>query len=697
MMNAQMNSWLAAGCIVFVSGQAGFANGGAAPPESINSRRPTIAAAYLEAMDDLALVSIQVPGFHGRPAVQVLSKGRLVVDLPGVDRGKKVPREEIAKLNGHPFIRDARMAQFASEPVPVTRLVLELAPSVKAVVSAEPHGVDIALTMGEGKIQASLAKKTTSAPMPAQFDAEPRVYADAQMAISPSDPQAPQITLDLPPLINADASAEASLPLSGNAAERLPQIGSPYVGLPSLSSIPIMPLAAAQVQGFAPGVAPKYPSASSARDLISNETKYTGEKMSMNVANATLYQVIWHIAKVAGLSIVMDSDGDVANLKYTFDNVPWDQILDHVVKSAGMAHRIHNGVLRVAKAEKFKKEADDQKAMDDALALAGNLVTESKFLSYIKVDEARSVLEQIKSERGKIIVNERTGMIIMNDLREYLDNMLNVLKQLDVKVPQVQIAVRIVEANRGWEKGFGTSWPQQDTQNARLQAGGQSLPWASQNGPSWNSINSRSRGNNSTTVGITPGKTGATSLVSPAGEVWVSFLSGRMSLNAIIQAMEDNNQVKVVSEPKLISQNNAESLISDGAKIPYQSTQGGGVAGAVTTSFQDADLKLKVKPRITNDGTIIMDVEIEKSSADFTQEVNGTPTILSKKLNTVVLVEDGGTAILGGVFTNSAGTGSTGVPFLSKLPGLGWLFRKKTSSDKTTEMLVMISPTIINN
>jgi type IV pilus assembly protein PilQ len=696
MMNAQMNSWLAAGCIVFVGGQADIAIGGAVPAESMNSRRPMVAAAILEATADMALVSIQVPGFQGRPAIQVLSNGRLVVDLPGVERGKKVPREEVAKLKGHPFIRGARMAQFEPEPAPVTRLVLELAPSVKAVVSTEPHGVDIALTKGAGRIQASLLENSFLAPASARPNVEPSVYADARMADSPTERQGSQLVLDLPPLLNADAY-EGEFPLnSGSAVEKLPQIGSPYVGLPSLSSIPIMPLAAAQVQSYASSVTPRYPSASEAKELISREPQYTGEKMKLNVANSDLSTIVTIIAKNAGLSLVMDPEANSSGWRYNFDDVPWDQILDEVLNMAGMASRTENGVLRVAKAEKFKKEADDRKAMDDAMALAGELVSESRSLSYAKVEEVKNILEQIRSDRGKIIIDQRTGTIILKDLPKYVADMQSLLNRLDVKVPQVQIAVRIVEATRGWEKGFGVSWPQQDTQNARLQVGGQSVPWGAQNGPSWNSINSRSRGGSSTTVAFSPGITGQTSIVAPAGEVWVSFLTGRMSLNAIIQAMEENHQVKIVSEPKLISQNNYKATISDDARIPYQSTQGGMSAGAISTNFEEVGLNLQVMPRITNEGTIILDVDITKGSADFVNSINGNPTLLRKKLTTQVLVEDGGTAILGGVFTNTAGTGGKGVPLLSKLPGLGWLFRSKTSTDETTEMLVMISPTIIN-
>jgi type IV pilus assembly protein PilQ len=204
------------------------------------------------------------------------------------------------------------------------------------------------------------------------------------------------------------------------------------------------------------------------------------------------------------------------------------------------------------------------------------------------------------------------------------------------------------------------------------------------------------QGENRLNAAFSPGRPGVTDVPGAAGELWVSFLTNRISLSAIIQALEKNSQIKVVSEPKLTVQNNQSGIIGDGARVPYQSNQSGVAGGAITVQFVEAKLKLEVTPQITNEGTVLLDVAIDKDQPDFAQQVNGTPTILSKNIKTTVRVEDGGTIILGGVFTNTVDSGTTGVPFLSKLPGLGWLFRNKTSNDKTTELLVMISPKIIN-
>jgi len=168
-----------------------------------------------------------------------------------------------------------------------------------------------------------------------------------------------------------------------------------------------------------------------------------------------------------------------------------------------------------------------------------------------------------------------------------------------------------------------------------------------------------------------------------------------LSLNAIIQLLEKENQIKIISEPKLLVFNNSTGIFEDGTRIPYQSMQGGIMNGATSVQFTDAKLKLEVTPQITNDGKINLEVEILKEEPNFANQVNGTPTILSKRLKTKVLVEDGGTAVLGGVYTSSTDNGTTGVPLLSKIPLAGALFRNKTKNEKVTEMLVFISPKIL--
>jgi len=182
------------------------------------------------------------------------------------------------------------------------------------------------------------------------------------------------------------------------------------------------------------------------------------------------------------------------------------------------------------------------------------------------------------------------------------------------------------------------------------------------------------------------------SIPDPAGELWISFLSNRFSLNVVLQALETEGKIRIVSNPKVVTQNNKKAMVLSGRKIPYQSNQGN---GSTTTSFVDANLELNVTPQITNEGTIIMDLKIEKSEADFSNAVLGTPTIVRRAVETQVLVRDGGTAVLGGVYTNSTSDTTTGIPFIAKLPVIGWLFRSKDHQEENTELLIFVTPRIV--
>jgi len=170
-----------------------------------------------------------------------------------------------------------------------------------------------------------------------------------------------------------------------------------------------------------------------------------------------------------------------------------------------------------------------------------------------------------------------------------------------------------------------------------------------------------------------------------------------MSVNVILQALESEGVVKIISSPKVVTQNNKKAKVLSGQKIPYPAQQAGSNSGAITVSFAEANLSLEVTPQITNDGTILMDIHVEKSDANFAQQVAGTPTITQKLIETQVLVKDGGTAIMGGVYKNTNSTSTTGVPFLAKLPIIGFLFRNKIDKDANDELLIFITPRVLKN
>ena len=664
MMNARLRTLLVAGAVTFTGLPSGALR---AETPAAAAASCTVETATLASKDATsAVLSLAIPGFAEAPKVQVLDHPhRVVLDLPGVDRGRAVGRQELAALH-HPLIERARMAQFATAPEPVTRMVLEVAEGTQVSVSRTGAGVQLTLNAGTGQVQARLDQ--SEAPAPAIQAAAPKMEVAKLEAPAPAEAVA----------------ALPELPKTGTAFQSLPvmALGTSTPALPALAPLQQQPDAAA--------------SAYSARTIGQGEHHYTGAKVSIDLPNTDLVTFLRYLADVGHLNLVCDNDVQ-GTATYKFTDVPWDQVLDIVLKNAGLGKEIDNGVLRVAKISTLQREAEERGKLAEATALSGDLETVVKPLSYAKVGEASGLVSKLLSRRGSVIVDDRTNTLIITDLPAYIKTAEDLIQTLDVQVQQVSIEARVVEANKDWQRSFGVSWP--------IGGGGENIagtPFPADpnnlltygNSPSWNSTGHTGNSNaiGGSFVGGTPG---VTSISAPAGQFWVSFLSNKFSINFILQALEKDGVVKIVSSPKVVAQNNRKATILSGQKIPYPTQQGGAQGGAITVAFINANLQLEVTPQITNDGTILMDLKIDKSEADFSNTIQGQPTILQKSIETQVLVRDGGTAVLGGVYVTNTSKQSTGVPFLMRLPILGALFRNKTNGEQTSELLIFITPRIL--
>lgn len=753
-MNARLCSLLVAGGVVLAGIQGGSLS--AAPPETESiPRTVTLQGASLESTGGAngagALLNLAIPGFTGTPKLQVLSNPlRVVVDLPGVNRGSQLSKKDLATLS-HPLIGKYRVAQFAVSPQPVTRLVLEVVPGTQVAVSRVSDGIQILLLTGSGDVQAKLVHSPVSLPensataftvgnsspsesaplapvasestelktnpLASPFNSTPTEVVSENSEPGLSIVPIPATIEGLPPVAKMappESKPTESLVTPGmvatsasvNVVAAVPSVGAPYRVLPALTATALMPLLPSS---FSPSPQPQegksYPKGSQSgsysqqagRTLGEQETRYTGAPITVDIPGADLGTFLRIIADSMHLNLIMDQDV-TGTYTYKFVDTPADLVLEMVLKNAGLGKEISHGVMRVAKVEKLQKEENDRKALDEAKALAGDLQTVSRPLSYAKASEVKIILEKVLTKRGSLIIDDRTNTLIISDLPRNLPLVDDLISQLDVQIQQVEISCRVIEATGNFAKEFGVKWPTANGGGTDLTVGGSAAPWAATNSPSWNSINNRpGAGQNSAVLGFAPGKAGITDITGAAAEYWVSFLSSRVSINFILQALEKEGKVKIVSQPKLVTQNNKAAKILAGQKIPYPSQQGGAAGGAITVAFVDANLELDVTPQITNEGTILMDLKIEKSEADFANTVQGAPTILRKAISTTVLVRDGGTAILGGVYSNKASNGSTGVPFLSKLPLIGWLFRNKVSSETNAELLIFITPRIIKN
>ena len=708
-MNARLSSLLVAGGVVL----AGIHTGSllASPSaEAASVARATLVSTSIESTGAGATVHLRVSGSTVQPGVQVLTNPhRVVVDLPGVERGTAVTRKELALLT-HPLIQKARLAQFAVAPRPITRLVLEVLPGTQVLVGSTPDGVELHLSPGDGKVQARV--ESIAVPGQPGTESQPLMAAAAPLPAPLVEvAQAPEVLQALvpapvvvvpPPVVVAQTSAPLLAPKAAKALAPLPSMGGPFQLLPELAASTVLPVALqAPVETEKTHAAPAAagPVRAAGRTLGEGRAKYSGSKITIALSNTDIREFLQILADTGKLNLVMDPEVQ-GSFGFRFTDTPWDQVLDVVLKNAALGKEISNGVLRVAKIDKLQKEEEERKKLDETKALAGELQTITRPLSYAKVSEVQKILKEMLTKRGSAILDDRTNTLIITDLPRNLSVIDDLLQTLDIQIQQVQIEARVVEANKDWQQQFGVKWPQSNSGNVALTSGSStstSTPWVGSSSPFWNgttAFNSPASGQQAS-IGWTPGKDGATSITAPAGELWLSFLSNRFSINAVLQAMETEGTLKIVSSPKVVTQNNTKATILSGEKIPYPTTQGGAQGGAITVAFIDANLQLDVTPQITNEGTIIMDLKVEKAEADFTRTVNGTPTIIRKAIETQVLVRDGGTAVLGGVYVTNSTRGMTGVPFLSKIPLIGFLFRNNTKEDKNVELLIFITPRVL--
>ncbi len=708
-MNARLSSLLVAGGVVLAGIHPGSLH--ASPAVEAAARKATLLSAALESDGDGARVLLRLAGPIAKPGVQVLpNPARVVVDLPGVDRGTAVTRQELSLLT-HPLIQKVRLAQFAPEPKSVTRMVLEVAPGTQVLVEVTPEGIQLLLTPGEGRVQARFeATSRPQAPGATPVTASEVVSLLASFEVAPLPAPAPVIAPEPAPVVAAkvvlppvetrvapvaiEPKVVALKPLAP-----LPAVGGAFQVLPQVAAVMALPVATPDAVQVPEPEKPRAATAvrSSSRTLGESQTKYTGSKITIDLQNTEIRDFIRILADTGKLNLVMDPEVQ-GSAGFKFTDTPWDQVLDVVLKNSGLGKEIQNGVLRVAKVEKLQREEEERKKLEEIKALGGELQTVTRPLSYAKVHEVQRILKDMLSKRGSAILDERTNTLIITDLPQRLPVLEDLLQTLDVQIQQVQIEARVVEANKDWQRQFGVKWPTSNNGDVALSGGASTTaPWVGTTAPFWNGTTGLSRpaSGQQGAIGWSPGMDGVTSLAAPAGQLWLSFLSNRFSINAVLQALESEGTVKIVSSPKIVTQNNKKATILSGEKIPYPTQQGGAQGGAITVAFIDANLQLDVTPQITNEGTIIMDIKLEKAEADFSRTVNGTPTILRKALETQMLVRDGGTAVLGGVYITNSTVGTAGVPFLAKLPIIGFLFRKDTKQEKNAELLIFITPRIL--
>lgn len=435
--------------------------------------------------------------------------------------------------------------------------------------------------------------------------------------------------------------------------------------------------------------------------------KYTGEKLSLNFQDIEVRSVLQLIADFTDLNLVA-SDTVAGRITLRLKNVPWDQALELILKTKGLDKRQAGNVLLVAPAAEIaareKLELENQKQISELAPLR----TEFIQVSYASATELYDLFSastasggSVVSDRGSVIVDERTNSIILTDTADRLEDFRRVIARLDVPVPQVLIEARIVAANANYSKQLGVKWGG----GALKDNGAQLLKYGGSSETLTELQNGFAEANEDATGPINPDPTGFTITDTTANVVdlgvtgqgvtsfGVGITASSYILDLELSALQTDGHAEVVARPKVITADKSTAMIESGVEIPYQEATS---SGATSTSFKDAVLKLEVTPQITPDNRIIMDLNVKQDTvAQLT--VGGAPAINTNEVETEVLVDNGQTIVLGGIFQTDKTISTVKTPFFGDLPYVGRLFRRDSERDDKTELLIFVTPRILKD
>ncbi len=458
-------------------------------------------------------------------------------------------------------------------------------------------------------------------------------------------------------------------------------------GAPALN-LGTQPLQAPPAQ--APAQASLPPPAQGQSAANQGPTRFTGNPISLDFQGADLRAVLRSFAEISGLNVVIDP-----NVQGTVDvalrDVPWDQALDIILRANKLGYSVDGTIVRIAPLTTLASEEKERGDLAKAQSDAGQLTTLTRQLSYSKGDEIVTLLKaaNVLSNRGTASVDLRTNTLIITDLQERLTNASDLINTIDKAQPQVEIEARIVQTNKNYARALGIQW---GFNGAVTPALGNTTGLAF---PNSGTLGGRV-GQGTTTQG--PGQTStAVNLAAPnatsAVGLQMGAINGAFNLDVALTALENSGNGRLLSTPKVSTLNNVAAEMTQGVQIPIQTATN----NTVTVSFKDAALTLKVTPQITASSTVIMQIALENATPDFSNQVNGIPPINTQRAITTVLVLDGQTTVIGGIYTSSSTNSRSQTPGLGSIPLLGWLFRRDTINDQNSELLIFITPRIIKN
>ncbi len=639
-------------------------------------------------------VSVEIRA-HGtvKPRLSTLDNpARIVVDLPNT---VVATSHGLISVNGD-GVKDVRLGM-DGRSTPTSRVVVDLTQACRhELVSGSDNS--LVLKLYTKSAVAKAAPVVVKAAQPTVAKSEVVVAPPAAQTVAPAteakliqtSARATDFAFVEPSYRPKDtAASDDTKPAMVDPSVRATAAAGKFAARPDGNLLPL-PSAAPQTSGLQPAVnmaAEQKVQAAQAPAVTG--PKYTGEPISVNLKDVDLKDFFRLIHEISGLNVVLDPNVK-GTLTIVLDDVPWDQALDIVLKNNDLSRQLEGNVLRIATVETMRKEAESRRAQIEAEALAVDKVTVTRFLSYAHSKDVVPTVKNFLTQRGDVISDDRTNALIIQDIPSVMPAIDRLLTQLDRKTQEVEIEARVVAATRSFARDIGTQlgfgWGDGKTAIGGASAVGTSPTTVGGLTPGYITAGSTTGGSQIPLFSNFP-------VTSPTSGLTFVNASNNVRIDAILTMAESRGLLKILSRPRVVTQNNIQALVRQGVRVPIV-TQAQ-LGGPPTVTYVDAFLRLTVVPQITSEGTIFLNVDVENTTPDFGRTVQGNPTLITQQATTQVLVTDGGTVVIGGVIQTQNSVNIQQIPLLGSIPYLGNLFKRQSVSTSNQELIFFITPRII--
>jgi len=615
----------------------------------------TIKSVETTGSGDALQIRINADGAMTYKAFELANPARLVIDISGVHDAVKKSAITVDDSN----VQRVRVAQFKGGADAVTRVVVDL--GSKSEYTVTPDGSALRVMFGAGAMAAkpqpvTIATTTVKPEVPAKSIEEVPAVAENATWKMPEGTKA---------VINSPDQAAPPTPRPKPPSAPTPAMSTNVTTPPGMAGENVF----TEDQGTAARGGQTLSGTMPSRTLSPGQRIYTGDPISLNLKDADIKDVLRTFAQLTGLNIAVDPQVS-GTVTVDFVDVPWDQALDLILRLNGLTYVLEGNVMRVGTIDRISAETAATRRLSEEERLNVPLQTVIFKLSYARATDVQGLLRDLASPRARIIVDARTNQLIISEIPQYLQTMRNLIDTVDVPTRQVVIEARIVEATKQFAQSYGVDWGFNGAFDPAL-GNGTGLIFPNRVGFTGGPFNFGGPG--------------------PVLALHMTDVLGTFNLDIALNAFENEQLVKVVSAPRVMTQDNQPAEIQSGVQIPYQTR----VNFTTTVTYIDATLRLSVTPQITEAGTIIMEIAVQKTTPGAPIEgAAGTP-LNTRQARTRLMVRDGGTAVIGGIYQVTDSTNQTRVPFLHQIPIVGNLFKTHSINSTHDELLIFITPRIV--